>query len=169
MTNWQYYPKSDEIPAHLMRVVRDVFDSNETNITSSRHKHNSNKVLEIARKNLENLGYFVESGKGQDEKVKIPVLFGRNGKLEKSFDADGWNKETKTVIEIEAGRGVTNYQFLKDLFQACVMHDIDYHVICVRNDYRGKDDFGIVINFFNTMYSSNRIKLPLKGILVIGY
>jgi len=29
-------------------------------------------------------------------------------------------------LEVEAGRAYTNYQFLKDLFQACMMHDVQY-------------------------------------------
>lgn len=31
-----------------------------------------------------------------------------------------------------------NNQFLKDLFQACMMQDVDYLVIAVRNEYRVK-------------------------------
>ena len=54
-------------------------------------------------------------------------------------------------------------------FQACVMHDIEQLVIAVRNDYRGHDDFETVINFLDTLYTSNRLNLPLKGILIIGY
>ena len=73
------------------------------------------------------------------------------------------------VIEIEAGRAVANYQFLKDIFQACVMHDVEQLVIAVRNDYRGSDDFDVVTNFMDTLYASNRLNLPLKGILIIGY
>lgn len=44
-----------------------------------------------------------------------------NGKLDKSFEADALHKELGFVLEVEAGRGVTNNQFLKDLFQACMM------------------------------------------------
>lgn len=49
------------------------------------------------------------------------------------------------------------------------MHDIEQLVIAVRNDYRGHDDFETVINFLDTLYTSNRLNLPLKGILIIGY
>lgn len=66
-----------------------------------------------------------------------------------------------------------NNQFLKDLFQACMMDDVDYLAIAVRNVYEAAGannrDFERVVNFFETMYASNRMKLPLKGILVIGY
>jgi len=64
---------------------------------------------------------------------------------------------------------VTNYQFLKDLFQACMMHEVNYLAIAVRNIYRGSNDFEKVHTFFDTLYASNRLKLPLNGILIIGY
>ena len=92
-----------------------------------------------------------------------------NGKLEKYFDADAYNEELKTVIEVEAGRAVSNYQFLKDLFQACMMHEVDFLVIAVRNTYSKKQDFLNVITFFNTIYASEILVLPLEGILIIGY
>ena len=64
---------------------------------------------------------------------------------------------------------MTNNQFLKDLFQACMMHDVKYLGIAIRNDYRGNSDFDKVVRFFDTMYASNRLQLPLSGLLVIGY
>jgi hypothetical protein len=92
-----------------------------------------------------------------------------NGKLEKSFEADAHHDAAGFVVEVEAGRGVTNNQFLKDLFQACMMHDVYYLAIAVRNKYRGNEDFEMVLRFFNTLYASHRLQLPLRGILVIGY
>ena len=118
---------------------------------------------------LEKIGFTIEKSKRKDDKIKIPVLFGRNGNLEKSFDADGVNLTTKTVIEVEAGRGVTNYQFLKDLFQACMMQEIDVLIIAIRNNYKGNSDFETVLTFFDTLYVSGRLTLPLKRILIIGY
>ena len=152
MINWQYYPKSDLIPDHLKNVVK-VFESENQNIDSSQFQLNSDGVLENVRPELEKLEYVV----------------GKNGTLEKYFEADGLNSKTKTVIEVEAGRGVTNHQFLKDLFQACMMHNVDYLIIAVRNIYRTSKDFDKVISFLDTLYASDRLKLPLKGILIIGY
>lgn len=168
MINWQYFPKSREIPFHLKQVV-DVFNSCFAHINSKNNKHSSNKVLEAIRPDLESIGYRIEKSKTHKDKIPVPVLFGRNGSLEKCFDADGFNKDMKTVIEVEAGRGVTNFQFLKDLFQACMMHDVEYLIIGVRNIYANRKDFDIVINFFDTLYASNRLQLPLNGILIIGY
>jgi hypothetical protein len=87
----------------------------------------------------------------------------------RSFDADAYHAETRTVLEIEAGRAFTNYQFLKDLFQACMMVDVDYLAIAVRHVYKGTKDFAKVTLFFDTLYASRRLALPLNGVLVIGY
>jgi hypothetical protein len=75
----------------------------------------------------------------------------------------------KMIVEVEAGRGYLNNQFLKDLFQACMMHDVEYCGIAIRNLYIGSSDFEQVASFFETLYVSNRLHLPLKGVLLIGY
>lgn len=168
MIRFQYFPKSKAIPSHLNNVV-NVFSENLNMISSEKYQHSSNEVLSVVAEKLEELGFTVEKSKKSDDKIKVPVLFGINGKLEKYFDADGFNPETRTVIEVEAGRAVTNYQFLKDLFQACMMTEVDYLVIAVRVTYRKNPDFLNVITFFDTLYTSGRLKLPLKGILIIGY
>jgi hypothetical protein len=168
MINWQFFPKSRIIPEHLKNIL-DVFYLNENLISSEFHNYGSNEVLEYVRTDLEKIDFQIEKSKKSNDKIKVPVLFGQNGKLEKYFDADGYNKVTKTVIEVEAGRAVTNYQFLKDLFQACMMYEVDYLVIAVRKDYRGNSDFQNVITFFDTLYASGRLQLPLRGILIIGY
>jgi len=64
---------------------------------------------------------------------------------------------------------VLNYQFLKDLFQACMMSDVKYLGLAVRNIYKNSNDFNTVETFFETLYVSNRLQLPLDGILLIGY
>ena len=130
---------------------------------------NSNEVLNVISKDLKELNYQVEISKKTEDKIKVPVLFGLNGKLEKFFEADAFNENLKTVIEVEAGRAVTNYQFLKDLFQACMMHNVDYLVIAVRKTYRSNKDFQSVTTFFDTLHDTDILILPFKGILIIGY
>jgi hypothetical protein len=76
---------------------------------------------------------------------------------------------TGTLLEIEAGRGVTNNQFLKDFFQACVMYNVNYFAVAVRKLYRRNKDFEALNTFFDVLYASGRLTLPLKGILIIGY
>ena len=86
-----------------------------------------------------------------------------------NFEADAYNEVYKIVVEIEAGRAVTNYQFLKDFYESCCMVDADYLCIAVRESYRKSQDYQKVCQFFDSMYISNRFIIPLKGILIVGY
>lgn len=129
----------------------------------------SNAVMERLRPGLEELGFRVEKGKTSESKIVVPVLFGRKGKVLKCFNADAHCATNGWVLEVEAGRAVDNNQFLKDIFQACMMHDVLHLAIAVRNSYRHSDDFEKVENFLETLYVSGRLQLPLKGILLIGY
>jgi hypothetical protein len=167
--NWQYFPKHSSSP-EILRSVVGVFEAKAGEIASLGNVGQaSDEVLAKIRDGLQGLGFKVETAKTAAGKIKVPVLYGRNGKVEKSFDADAFHPEHGVVLEVEAGRGVTNHQFLKDLFQACVMQDVDYAVIAVRNDYRESDDFDKVCRFLETIYASGRLVLPLKGVLIIGY
>ena len=130
-------------------------------------------MLEVIAPGLQNLGFVVETGKRKSEKIPVPALFGTNGNVDKSFEADAFHAESGFVLEVEAGRAVVNNQFLKDLFQACMMHDVKYLGIAARSLYEGGStrsrDFERVLAFFDTLYASNRLEFPLRGILLIGY
>lgn len=168
MISWIYYPRSDEATETALKVVK-VFKAAFNKIGSESHTLSSNEVLSLISGGLTAAGFEVEKGKTSSQKISVPVLFGLNGKLEKSFDADAFNSTEGFVVEVEAGRGVTNNQFLKDLFQACMMHGVNYLAIAVRNTYRENKNFDVVHRFIDTLYASNRLRLPLKGILIIGY
>lgn len=165
---FQLYPKNTNLDSNLQRVIQ-IFENNFYMFDSTKFQYESNKVLSFIAEDLDGLGYLVERSKAREDKISVPVLFGRNGKKEKWFDADAYNRKEKTVIEVEAGRAFTNYQFLKDLFEACVMNDVDFCVIAVRRIYRNSYDFEKIIQFMDTLYSSNKLQLPLKGVLIIGY
>ncbi len=175
--NWAYFPRNEKVPAICSRVVAcfneiaDTIDSHANNkkISNEYKDSASNVVLSRLRPGLKKLGFKVEAGKTAAEKISIPVLFGQNGKATKLFEADAYHEEFRFVVEVEAGRAVTNYQFLKDLFQACVMVDVDYLCIAVRNVYKKSQDFEKVYTFLDTLYTSGRIRFPLKGILIVGY
>ena len=165
MLNYQFFPKTKKIPNHLQQVV-DAFTEIYSNINSPKNKLRSDEVLVVVKEPLTKLSFEVEQ---PGSIIKIPVLFGRNGTIIKSFEVDAYHSESKTVIEVEAGRAITNFQFLKDLFEACMMSDVEYLVIAVRNIYGTSKDFERIENFFTTLYQSERLKLPLQGILLIGY
>ena len=167
--DWQLFPRSLKAPSFILATV-SAFNKVAPAITSDRGgPQTSNEVLAAVRPELEAIGYNVERGKLGSEKIHVPVLYGLNGKTEKAFEADAYWAENQIVLEVEAGRAVTNYQFLKDLFQACVMQDVEWLAIAVRKTYRESKDFQKVVQFFDTLYASNRLALPLKGCLVVGY
>ncbi len=167
--HWQHFPKHSPCPESLQRIT-ECFEAVAEDISSHGNVgQNSNAVLAKLRDGLEKIGFVVESDKSAEGKIKVPVLYGANGKVDKYFDADAYHPVNKIVLEVEAGRGVTNYQFLKDLFQACVMQDVDYAAIAVRQDYRGSKDYEKVVTFMETIFASNRLKLPLTALLIVGY
>jgi len=168
MIKYQFFPRSNSISEDIEAII-DCFNKNYEKITSDNKKYTSNQVLEILRKDLSEYKFRVEVGKKGEDKIKVPVLFGKNNKIDKSFNADAISKDGRIVIEVEAGRAVDNNQFLKDIFQASMMFSVEYLVLAVRNNYRGGDDFEKIYIFLETMYISCRIQLPLKGILLIGY
>jgi hypothetical protein len=168
MSDWQFYPATQPLPTHLREVIA-VFDAVEAVIGSKLAKLSSNQVLAAVAPSLAQMDYSVEVGTTRAQKVYVPVLFGRRGRATKAFEVDAYSEENRTVIEVEAGRGVVNNQFLKDLFEACVMPSVDFLVIAVRNDYRGQKDFEKVCSFLDSLYASDRLHLPLSGVLILGY
>jgi len=146
-----------------------VFEDALPHIESNGNNLPSNAVLAHVAKGLSAAGFRVETGKGNTQRVSVPVLFGRNGKTTKAFSADAYHESAGFVLEVEAGRAVANNQFLKDLFQACMMQDVRHAAIALRNTYRGSDDFNTACRFFDTLYASSRLRLPLEGVLILGY
>lgn len=166
---WQLFP-SNKVPNIFLLDLIQVFERNFSQIDSANNVgQKSDDALAKLLPDLQKIGYKVEVNKTHDGKIRIPVLFSENGKIEKSFEADAFHAANRIVLEVEAGRAVANYQFLKDIFQACLMNDVDYCCIAVRQSYKDSNDYEKVINFVQTIYASERLKLPLQGILIIGY
>lgn len=165
---FQTFPKSMGTPK-IVNAVINVFKNRQDLICSHSNDLKSNEVLAVLRTELEELGFQIETDKTSSGKIKVPVLYGLNGSTSKTFDADGFHPGEGVVLEVEAGRAVTNYQFLKDLFQACAMQEANHLVISVRNIYKGNKDFVTVLNFMEALYASSRLSLPLQSITIVGY
>lgn len=73
MINWQFYPKSDQIPNNLHEVVNVFIDNNEV-INSENHQLPSDGVLSHVRLGIENIGYDVERSKLKEDKVHVPFF-----------------------------------------------------------------------------------------------
>lgn len=168
MIKSQSFPRSASTNKQAQEIIK-CFIKHENEISSDLNTLSSNEVLEIIREDLEKTGMTIETGKTREQKIKVPVLFGRNNNIDKYFEADGISNDRKIVLEVEAGRAVVNYQFLKDIFQASMMNEVETLVLAIRNNYRGVDDFEKIYSFLETLYISNKIKLSLKEIVIIGY
>ncbi len=168
MLVYQLFPRSFGVDETIKNVIR-CFELHYAEIDSSCHNLDSNEVLNIIAPELKQNGFTVEKSKKTEDKIKVPVLFGLNNQEEKSFDADAVSRDGRFVIEVEAGRAYSNNQFLKDIFQACMMYGVDYLLVAVRKTYRNHKDFDAIYNFLETLYVNGRLHLPLKGIILVGY
>lgn len=171
--NWIFFPRTESVPDFINKTL-GVFEKYSREIDSTKNDNDkdrltSNMVLSKIERSLTDIGYKVETSKKKNDKVRIPVLYGENGKEELAFEADAYHKEWRTVIEVEAGRAFINYQFLKDIFQASMMMETDYIILAVRNLYLGKNDYEKIQKFIEVIYLTNKIKLDLKGIILVGY
>lgn len=149
--NWQYFPRSQRPPDHLLAVV-NAFKAAETSfmehdarwqawaksanrIASSRPSMESRDVLRIVAPGLEASGYTVERSGAE---LPVVVLWGPNGTAKKSYKADAkreYEPGRETVVEVEAGAGHANNRWRKDLMEACLMPYVDYLAIAMRNNY----------------------------------
>ncbi|MFK7949684.1 MAG: hypothetical protein AB8G11_18980 [Saprospiraceae bacterium] len=168
MLRYQLFPRSTGLTKEIYEVI-ECFEKVYEQIDASKNTLVSDEVLKILKPHLEKLSYNVEKGKARNQKIPVPVLYGQNNRIDKHFDADALSTNGKIVIEVEAGRAYRNNQFLKDIFQACMMFGVEYLIIAVRNEYKGTDDFMKIYTFLETLYISSRLTLPLKGIVLIGY
>lgn len=168
MIQYQFFPRSRGLTEEMRQIV-DCFNIVNDKISSDTNELVSNDVLAILRPYFEQIGFVVETGKTKEAKIDVPVLFGVDNKVDKSFYADALSQDGRIVVEVEAGQATENHRFLKDIFEASMMFDVEYLVLAVRNKYRTHHDFDRVFTFLETLYISNRLHLPLKGILLIGY
>lgn len=174
---WQYYPTHDPAPAwvaavcELLAASRQHIDSREVDGLTS------DKVLEHLRPGLESLGFEIETGKRKVQKVRRPVLFGESGSERVAYEVDGFHAAEKIVLEVEAGRGARGNAVYRDLIRASLIVDTDFLIIGVMQTYRHKSR-GRVISVesyldardqLDAIYSSGRLHLPFKGILLVGY
>lgn len=175
MINYQFFPRSHGVTPQIRDII-NCFKKVDEDRNANEHLK-SNEMLALVRPHLESVKFTVESGKAADEQIYVPVLFSENDQIEKSFAADALSEDHKIVIEVEAGRAVRNNQYLKDIFQASMMYEVEYLVIAVPNEYQFQlkgikqieHTYKIVRTSLETLYVSNRLQLPLKGILLIGY
>ena len=124
MVRFQFFPRSIGVVKPIKDVL-NAFKNVESEIDSKTSNKKSDDVLAAVEPYLTKLKYNVEKDKSSKGKIDVPVLFGNNNSIDKSFYAEAISCDGKIVIELEAGRATENNQFLKDIFEASMMFDVN--------------------------------------------
>lgn len=74
---------------------------------------------------------------------------------------------------MEAGRGAANNADYRDIIRASLMVDARYLALAMMLDYRGGNQklksYEQTRARVDAIYASDRLRLPLDGLLLIGY
>jgi len=91
MINFQFFPRSHGLTPEMRQII-DCFVAVDTAKSKNQHLQ-SNDMLALVRPHLEACGFRVETGKKKEEKIDVPVLFGENNEVDKSFFADALSRD----------------------------------------------------------------------------
>jgi hypothetical protein len=166
---WYYYPRNTTPPDWVGTFVKAVAAVEASISTPAGKTLKSNEVLEKLCPGLQALGFEVEVGRTVDQKVRRPVLFGENGKPHVQQEVDGFHDELGVVLEVEAGRTRDNNNDLRDIVRASLIVDARFLALVVPITYRSGEVYTKSVELLDAIYSSSRLKLPLEGLLLVGY
>jgi len=172
---WIYYPRWSEPPAWVSKLI-EIFREHKAKIDSNLFHIKSDEALAIIRKDLEKNGFVVEGSKTQAT-IRRPVHFGEYGAPDREYQIDAYHPQWKVGLEIEAGRSIRGNAIYRDIIQTSLLVGVDYFVLSVPQKYsfqaKGKaitdQTYEMCMLIFDAIYSSERLRLPLSGVLLIGY
>jgi hypothetical protein len=171
--HWKYFPRNVQPPTWVDEVV-NVVASAEKTISTEKKKTglNSDAVLLELRAGLGSMGFEVESGKKPQSKISRPVLFGENGTWEVHYEIDAFHAGLGIALEVEAGRAAANNADYRDIVRTSLILDADYLVLLVPITYRSTKSYQVYNRCrgqLDAVYASSRLRLPLQGVLLVGY
>lgn len=130
----------------------------------ARHRHGSTTCWERSRP---------QPTKTKADKITRPVLFGENGAVLVSYDVDGYHPNDQVVLEVEAGRGAASNADYRDLVRASLMVSVSYLVLAMMLNYTGGGhttrSYEVARSRLDAVFASDRLSLPLQGVLLVGY
>lgn len=101
------------------------------------------------------------------------MLFGEVGRPVVAYEVDGFHPQHEIVLEVEAGRGAANSADYRDLIRASLMVDARFLVLAMMLHYgpgrSAVKSYDQARDRIDAIYASERLKLPLEGILLVGY
>jgi hypothetical protein len=175
---WSYFPLNRRSPAWCTDFLAAVRKHESTISTASKKTElSSDPVLQQVREDLTAQGFIVERSKKTDDRIRRPVLFGRNGEEAVAYEIDAFHDKHGIAVEVEAGRGAQNNGDYRDLIRASLILDAKYLALLMPQAYRfnsnGKEQkvsaYGNSWNLLDAIYKSQRLALPFEGILLVGY
>lgn len=172
---WMFYPRWSEVPNWVKKLL-EIFTNRKNLINSMAIHKTSNEILSIIRRDLEKIGYIVEGGR-KEKTIYRPVYFGEYGVPDLQYQIDSYDKKDKIALEIEAGRSTRGNAIYRDIIQTSLLVGVEYFVIAVPQKYsfkvKGKKiedkTYEMCKSIFDAIYGSERLHLPFKGVLLIGY
>ncbi len=137
----------------------------------------SDLVLGHLRDGLVGLGFRVEGGKRQSQKIHLPVLFGESGQERVAYEVDAFHEGHGVALEVEVGRGARGNAVYRDLIRASLLVGDRYLALGVMLSYRhqnsGKEvavaSYSEAHSILDAIYASGRLSLPFEGVLLFGY
>ena len=119
------------------------------------------------------MGFEIEASKTKADKIWRPVLFGELGRPLVAYEVDGFHPEHRIVLEVEAGRGAAGNADYRDLIRSSLIVDAEFLILGMMLEYRsGKmtmRSYERTREQIDAIYASDRLRLPFRGILLIGY
>jgi hypothetical protein len=167
---WKSYPVNLPAPKWVDGVLESFREARPSIDSIENHGVSSNDALAAVKPGLEAKGFDIED---KTNRIARPVLFAENGSVEVEYRVDGYHPDFRVVLEVEAGRGAANNADYRDLVRTSLMVDSDYLVLAMMIEYRAAGQ--VMRSYENTrkrldaIYASNRLELPLKGVLLVGY
>ncbi len=165
------YPRTDPPPEFAQPVV-ESFRSVESSIATEHLAKGltSDKVLQVVRPGLQDLGFLVETGKERAQTIQRPVFYGEQGVPTLRYQIDAYHEGWRCGLEVEAGRAWKGNAVYRDLIQALVMVQVDHLILAVPNAYkfrsRAASKTVISTDFKNTcavadaLYGHSRMQRP---------
>jgi hypothetical protein len=176
--SWDYFPRNVRPPGWVEPFIVNV-RAVEQSISTVEGKTglDSDRVLQQLACGLRELGYAVESGKKASERIRRPVLFGSNGHAEVSYEIDAFHDADGIVVEVEAGRGARGNATYRDIIRTSLIVDAQYLALLLPVAYRhvsgGREvtvrAYKECRDLLSALYASQRLHLPFRGVLLVGY
>lgn len=169
-----FFPRSAAPPPWVTAVVACFATARRAIDTRARMQNTSNQVLALIAPSLKSAGYQVEDKGG---KIPRPVLFGERGRLERKYQIDAFHPTERVVLEVEAGRGAKGNAIFRDIIHMSLIVDAEFAAIAVPITYRfrvkgkelGQGAYRDGRDLLDAIYTSRRLALPFRGVLLIGY